>query len=178
DLDLRLAARGGPDVLQPEPAQHPVVGGAFPLALQDHHVDRGLVVIGGAGGGAAGGGGGGGWARGWCGGGRGGAGGAARRGGAAVEQEAVFDPAVEHGGLDGGAQRDHLVRVDRHVRVLAAGQPPHLVLHGGDPGGAADQDHLVDVGDRQLRVGDGLLHRAGCAFHSVGPVLVERRPAP
>ena len=56
DLDLRLAARGGPDVLQPEPAQHPVVGGALPFALQDHHIDRGLVVLGGAEGlGAAGG---------------------------------------------------------------------------------------------------------------------------
>src|SRR5271157_512464 len=48
DLDLRDLPGGGPDVLEPEPAQDPVVGGAFPLALQHHHVDRGLVVLGGA----------------------------------------------------------------------------------------------------------------------------------
>src|SRR5271166_5270788 len=48
DLDLRLPPRGRPDVLQPESAQDPVVGGAFPLALKYHHVDRGLVVLGGA----------------------------------------------------------------------------------------------------------------------------------
>src|SRR6266566_539361 len=43
DFDLRHPARGGPDVLQPEPAQDPVVRGAFPLPLQDHHIDRSLV---------------------------------------------------------------------------------------------------------------------------------------
>src|SRR5271165_3152885 len=48
DLDLGNPAGGGPDVLQPESAQDPVVGGAFPLALKYHHVDRGLVVLGGA----------------------------------------------------------------------------------------------------------------------------------
>src|SRR5579875_3710450 len=32
DLDLRRPAGSGPDVLEPEPAQHPVVGGTFPLA--------------------------------------------------------------------------------------------------------------------------------------------------
>src|SRR5215510_11334495 len=48
DVDLRNLPGGGPNVLEPEPAQNPVVGGAFPLALQHHHVDRGLVVLGGA----------------------------------------------------------------------------------------------------------------------------------
>src|ERR1700760_1746062 len=48
DLDLRPPTRSRPDVLEPEPAQHPVVGGAFPLPLQDHHVNRRLVVLGGA----------------------------------------------------------------------------------------------------------------------------------
>ena len=78
--------------------------------------------------------------------------------GVIVEQDDVLDLPLSTAASDGGAQRDHLVRVDRHVRVLAAGQPPHLVLHGGNPGGAADQDHLVEVGDRQLRVRDGPLH--------------------
>src|SRR5215472_318756 len=48
DLDLRSLPGGGPDVLEPEPAQDPVVGGAFPLALQHHYVDRGLVILSGA----------------------------------------------------------------------------------------------------------------------------------
>src|SRR5215470_1394380 len=47
DVDLRNLPGGGPNVLEPEPAQDPVVGGALPLALQHHHVDRGLVVLGG-----------------------------------------------------------------------------------------------------------------------------------
>src|ERR1700761_1448843 len=40
DLDLRCPARSRPDVLEPEPGQHPVVGGTFPLALQDDDIDR------------------------------------------------------------------------------------------------------------------------------------------
>ena len=60
----------------------------------------------------------------------------------------------------GGAERDDLVRVDRHVRVLAAGQPAHQALHGRDPGRAADQDHLVDVVGGDLGVGHRLLDRA------------------
>ena len=46
-LDLGLAPRRGPDALQPEAAQDPVVGGPLALALQHHDVHRGLVVLGG-----------------------------------------------------------------------------------------------------------------------------------
>src|SRR5271165_1777892 len=46
DLDLRLAAGGGPDVLQPEPAEHAVVGRPLTLALEHHDVDGALVVLG------------------------------------------------------------------------------------------------------------------------------------
>ena len=62
-----------------------------------------------------------------------------------VEQQDVLDLALEHAGLDRGAERDDLVGVDGHVRVLAAGQPADQGLHGRDPGRAADQDDLVDV---------------------------------
>ena len=120
DLDLRLAAGGGPDVLQPEPAQHPVVGGAFPLALQDHHIDRGLVVLGGAEGlGAAGGD-------------RGVAlddlghdaaeGLDAQRQRGDVEQDDVLDLALEHGGLDG---LDHRVVGHHGLLTLRCGRPAH-----------------------------------------------------
>ena len=47
DLDLGLATRRRADVLQPEPAEHPVVRGALALALQDNDVDTGLIVFGG-----------------------------------------------------------------------------------------------------------------------------------
>ena len=45
DLDLRHAARRRPDVLQPESAEHAIVGGQLPLALQHHDVHRRLVVL-------------------------------------------------------------------------------------------------------------------------------------
>src|ERR1700759_642257 len=143
DLDLRPPARGRPDVLEPEPGQHPVVGGAFPLALQDDDIDGRLIVLGGAE--------------------HLGAPGRDRRVAlddlghypahgldaerqrGDVEQQHVLHVALDHGGLDRCAQGYDLVRVHGHVRVFATGQPPDQVLHGGDPGGPADQDHLVDV---------------------------------
>src|SRR5678815_5915997 len=45
DLDLRLATRRRPDVLQAEPAQYPVVGRLLPLTLQHDDVHCGLVVL-------------------------------------------------------------------------------------------------------------------------------------
>ena len=78
-------------------------------------------------------------------------------------------------GLDRGADRDDLVGVDGHVRVLAAGQPAHQVLHGGDPGRAADEDDLVDVVGGDLGVGHRLLDRAEAALDEVGGDLLERR---
>ena len=77
-----------------------------------------------------------------------------------VEQHDVLDLALEHAGLERGADRDDLVGVDGHVRVLAAGQPAHELLHGRDAGRAADEDHLVDVVGGQLGVGQRLLDRA------------------
>ena len=75
-----------------------------------------------------------------------------------------------------GAQRDHLVGVDGHVRVLAAGEPADQGLHGGDAGRAADQDDLVDVVGRHLGVGHRLLDRAHAALDQIGGELLELRP--
>ena len=146
DLDLRDAARRRPDALEPEAGELAVVGRELALALQDHDVDRGLIVLRGrehlrpA---------------------RGDRGVAlddlghhathrlqAERQRRHVEQDDVLDLALEHAGLQRGADRHDLVGVDRHVRVLAAGQPAHEVLDGGDARRAADEDDLVDVARR------------------------------
>ena len=65
-----------------------------------------------------------------------------------VEQQHVLDVAGQHAGLDRGADRDDLVRVDALVRVLA-GQLLDLLLDGRHPGHAADQDDVVDLGRRR-----------------------------
>ena len=61
-----------------------------------------------------------------------------------VEQQDVLDLALEHAGLDGGADGDDLVGVDALVGLLA-GERLDQLLHGGHAGGAADEDHVVDV---------------------------------
>ncbi len=93
-----------------------------------------------------------------------------------VEQQDVLDLALEYRSLDGGAQGDDLVRVDRHVGVLAAGEPADKALHRGDPGGAADEDHLVDVVRGELGVRHRLLYGTHAAFDQVGGDLLEGRP--
>ena len=85
-----------------------------------------------------------------------------------VEQDDVLDLALEHARLERGADRHDLVGVDRHVRVLAAGQPAHELLDRGDARRAADEDHLVDVVGGQLGVGQRLLDRAAACARS-GP---------
>ena len=78
-----------------------------------------------------------------------------------VQQEHVLDLADQHTGLDRGADGHHLVRVDV-LRRVAAGNLLSQIDHRGHPGGAADQDHVVD-----LALGEtGVLHS-----------LLERRPA-
>ena len=47
-LDLGLTPGRGPYALEPEAAEHPIVGGPLPLTLEDHDVHRGLVVLRGA----------------------------------------------------------------------------------------------------------------------------------
>ena len=50
-------------------------------------------------------------------------------------------------GLDGGAERDHLVGIHALVRLLAEDLLDQL-LDLGHPRLAADEDHLVDVASR------------------------------
>ena len=172
DLDLGLPSRRGPDVLQPEPRERPVVAGALPLALEDHHVHRLLVVLGGAED----------------------LGATRRDRGVAlddlghhpalrlqpqrercdVQEQDVLHVALDDRRLHGRAECDDLVRVDGHVGFLATGHPANQVLHRGDARGTADEDDLVDVVRGDLRVPHGLLDRTHAAFDEVRGELLER----
>ena len=71
--------------------------------------------------------------------------------------------------------RYDLVGVHRHVRFLATGQAPHERLDHGHARRAPDQDHLVDVVRRQLRVGESLLDRTAAALEQIDRQLLELR---
>ena len=71
-----------------------------------------------------------------------------------VEQQHVLDVALQHAGLDGGAERHDFVRVDALVRLLAEELLDHL-LDLGHARHAADEDDLVDLG----RLEAGILER-------------------
>ena len=88
-----------------------------------------------------------------------------------VEQEDVLDLALEHAGLDRGADGDDLVRVDALVRILAD-QLLHLLLHGRHAGHAADEHDVLDVAGVEPRVRQRLLRRADGALEQV----VRRAP--
>ena len=62
-----------------------------------------------------------------------------------VEQQDVFDLALQHAGLDGGADGDDLVGVHALVGLLA-GEALHQVLDGGHARRATHQHDVVDVG--------------------------------
>src|SRR6266487_4506694 len=151
------AARRGRDAGQLEHAELLVVGRDLTLALEDLDLHRRLVVLGGGedlralgrdrgvpldqlGEDAA-------------------LGLDAQRQRGHVEQQDVLDLAAEHAGLQAGADRDNLVRVDALVRLLAAGQRLDQVDHRGHPGGPADQHHVVQVIELDPGVLDHLLER-------------------
>ena len=92
-----------------------------------------------------------------------------------VEQQNVLDLALEHAGLQRGADGDDLVGVDALVGLLAAGQLLDQVGHRGHPGGTAHQHHVVDVVDRDPGVLDHLLERA-CGGPAGPSHLLELRP--
>src|SRR5258705_1091655 len=173
-LDLRLTPRCRADVLQLESTEYPVVLGQLPFTLQHNDIHCGLVAGRVAERLAA----------------RGGDGGVAlddlghqpagglhtQRQWGDVEQQDVGDLALEHTGLDCGAERDHLIGVHAHVGVLAAGEPADQSLDCGDPGGTAHQDHLVDVVRAHLGVVHRLLDRAHAALHQIVREFLELRP--
>ena len=89
-----------------------------------------------------------------------------------VQQQHVLDFAAQHAALDGRADGHALVRVDA-LEGLLAGDALHSGLHGGDTGGAAHQDDLVDLVHGQAGVTQGVVHGGDGGFHQVGGQLVE-----
>ena len=170
DLDLRDAAAGSRDAAQVELAEGLVVGSHLTLALQDVDLDGGLVVrSGGVDLGLGG-----------------------RDGGVAVnhlghdaahgldaqgkrgdvEQQDARDIAGQDAALDGGAVGNDLVRVDGHVGLLAG----HLLdelLDGGHTAGAADEDDLVNLGDLEVGVLEGLGDRGLAAVEQITGDLLK-----
>ena len=69
-------------------------------------------------------------------------------------------------------RKDLNTRGDR----FQAGDVLDALLHLGDAGHAADQDHLVHVGLRQLRVGKAALAGADQAVEDPLAQLLELRP--
>ena len=174
DLDLRDAARRRGQVHELELAERLVVHGHLALALEHVDLHRRLVVLG----------------RGEHLGALGGDGGVAldepvhdaalgldaERQRGDVEQQDVFDLALQHAGLDGGADGDDLVGVHALVGLLAGERP------GRGPGWTGMRVEpptsttwsMSDL--RQPGVGDGLLERALAGVDEVGGDLVELGP--
>ena len=170
DLDLRHAARRRRQVDELELAERLVVAGHLALALQHVDLDRRLHVLGG------------GEDLGLLGRDRGVAldqlghhaalGLDAERQRGDVEQQHVLDVAAQHAGLDGGADGDDLVGVDALVGLLA-GERLDELDDGGHAGGAADEDHVVQVALADAGVLERLLERDPAALDEVGRHLLE-----
>ena len=93
-----------------------------------------------------------------------------------VEQQHVLDLALEHAGLDGGADGHDLVGVHGLVG-LAAGHLLHQFGHCGHPGRPAHQDHVVDVALGDPGVGDGPLEGAPASVEEGRGQFLELGPA-
>ena len=91
-----------------------------------------------------------------------------------VEQEDVLDVAAQHAGLDGGADCDDLIRVDTAMRILV-GDLFDLVLDRGHATHAADEDHVIDIGRCQTRIGESLLGRSDGALNEIANELGQLR---
>ncbi len=173
DLDLGHAAGRRGQVDELELAERLVVLRHLPLALEDVDLHLRLHVVGGGEG------------LGLAGGDRGVAldqpGGDAALGLDAerqrgdVEEQDVLDLALEHAGLDGRADGDDLVGVDALVGLLA-GHLLDQLGHRGHAGGAAHEDHVVDLALAEPGVLDRLLERALAPLEEVGGELLELGP--
>ena len=78
-------------------------------------------------------------------------------------QEDILHVTGQDTALDGSADGDHLVGVDALVG-LAAEEVLHQLLDLRDTGATTDQQDLVDVGGRQVRIREGLAARLDAAL--------------
>ncbi len=81
--------------------------------------------------------------------------------------------ALQHAGLERGADGDDLVRVDALVGLLAARELLHEVDDGGHAGGSADEDHVGHVADRHAGLADDVLEGLAGALEQVVRELLE-----
>ena len=92
-----------------------------------------------------------------------------------VQQQQTLHVAGEDAALQRRADGHALVGVDA-LEALLAGELLHLVLHGGDPAGAAHHQDLGDVVAGKAGVAHSLADRAGSGLHQVGGQLIELGP--
>ena len=86
-----------------------------------------------------------------------------------VEQQHVLDVALQHAGLDGGADGHHLVGVHALMR-LAAEEGLHRLDHLRHARHAADEHHFLDLGGLQ----PGILQRVGAGADGLLDEIVHQ----
>ena len=91
-----------------------------------------------------------------------------------VEQQNAFDVAAEHAALNGSAHGHALIGVDALEGVFA-GEALNGFLHGGDTGGAADEQHLAQIVHGEAGVAQRLTDRGHRALNEMMGQLVELR---
>ena len=87
----------------------------------------------------------------------------AERQGCDVEQQHVFDFALQHAALDRRTDGDCFIRIHIAARLFAE-EFFYLFLHFRHARHAADQDHILDIGDLNARIFDRHLARADGAL--------------
>src|SRR5207244_5489077 len=94
-----------------------------------------------------------------------------------IEEEHIFDVALENATLNASADRDYFVRVYSLVRFLADKVACNL-LHLGHARHAAHQHELVDLLLRDACVLQASLHRRNGALEQIITKLFHLRAAP
>ena len=170
DFDLRDAARRGGDTIKNKAAERLVVGGKFAFALEDVDFDLGLVVAGG----------------------RKGLGLGGRNGGVAVDQgsadaahgldteskgcdveeQDVFDVALEDATLDGGTDGYDFVGIDA-LHGIFVEDFFDFGDYGGHTSHATNHNNFVDIFCGELGVFEGFFDRLGEAVDEVRDELLE-----
>ena len=89
-----------------------------------------------------------------------------------VEQEHVFDFALEYAALYPCANRDNFIRIHAFMRFLA-NQVARDLLHFRHAGHAADEHQLIHIALGNLRVFQARLHRRNGALHQIIGELFE-----
>ena len=89
-----------------------------------------------------------------------------------VEQEHVFDIALEHASLNSGANGHDFVGV--HALVwLFAGEADHKIVHRRHTRRATHQDHVVQLALAHVCIFERLLERNAATLDEVGSHLLE-----